>query len=440
MIKLRPVLSVSVAVLITAAVVPAGSANAKKAAPSVSHIAYQQWNSGAQFADGGALSGTVVNSAGDVVLSSPTGTFDYNDPFDNSIEATTYDVGTWTSREITPGFNYTELVASWNADTPAGTWIEVSVAGRADNGTRSKSYILGRWAEGDAEGDGKSTATIHRTSVPAQGDDLATVAVDTLVARSGRTLSTWQLTVSLFRKSGSAATPSVSLVGAMASQLPEKTKRVPASPSGGAEGITLDVPTYSQEIHIGEYPVYNGGGEAWCSPTSTAMVLGYWDRGPTADDYSWVDPAYDDPWVDYAAANTYDYNYDGTGNWPFNTAYAGRYDLESFVTRLRSLTEAEQFIKAGIPLVLSISFKESELDGAGYGTNGHLMVIVGFTEDGDVIANDPASHLIESNDQVRTVYDREQFENVWIPKSGGIAYVIHPTDVSLPSAPAEPNW
>nr|MBA3991748.1 hypothetical protein [Propionibacteriales bacterium] len=96
MIKLRPVLSVSVAVLITAAVVPAGSANAKKAAPSVSHIAYQQWNSGAQFADGGALSGTVVNSAGDVVLSSPTGTFDYNDPFDNNIEATTYDVGTWT--------------------------------------------------------------------------------------------------------------------------------------------------------------------------------------------------------------------------------------------------------------------------------------------------------------------------------------------------------
>ena len=89
---------------------------------------------------------------------------------------------------------------------------------------------------------------------------------------------------------------------------------------------------------------------------------------------------------------------------------------------------------------MSISFKESELDGAGYGTNGHLMVIVGFTEDGDVIANDPASHLIESNDQVRTVYDREQFENVWIPKSGGIAYVIHPTDVSLPSAPAEPNW
>nr|MBA2697850.1 C39 family peptidase [Nocardioidaceae bacterium] len=104
------------------------------------------------------------------------------------------------------------------------------------------------------------------------------------------------------------------------------------------------------------------------------------------------------------------------------------------------LTEAEQFIKAGIPLIVSVSFKKSELDGAGYGTNGHLMVIVGFTNNGDVVVNDPASHLIASNDQVRTVYDRTQFENVWVPHSGGITYVIHPTSVPLPTRPAEANW
>ncbi len=436
MIKLRPALSLSIAVMTAAAtILPATSATAKKDSSAVTHVAYQQWDSGTEFAEGSKV-GTAV-SGDSIVLAPPLGSSTYTDPWGGG-SAQAYDVGTWTSPEVSPGFDYTELVASWNADTPAGTWIEVSVAGRADNGTRSKSYVLGRWAEGDD--------TIHRTSVPAQGDDLATVAIDTLVARPGRTLSTWQLTVSLFRKAGSTATPSVSLTGAMASQLPASTKRIPASPLGGAQGTTLDVPTYSQEIHIGEYPQYNGGGEAWCSPTSTSMVLAYWQQtrgeqyGPSPDDYASMDPQYDDMFVDYAAASTYDYNYDGTGNWPFNTAYAGRYDLESFVTRLRSLTEAEQFIKAGIPLVVSISFKESELDGAGYGTNGHLMVIVGFTEDGDVVANDPASHLIESNDQVRTVYDREQFENVWIPKSGGIAYVIHPTDVPLPPAPAERNW
>jgi hypothetical protein len=110
------------------------------------------------------------------------------------------------------------------------------------------------------------------------------------------------------------------------------------------------------------------------------------------------------------------------------------------VTRLRSLTEVEQFIKVGIPLVVSVSFKEHELEGAGYDTHGHLLTVIGFTEDGDVISNDPASHMVASNEEVRTVYGREQFENAWLPTSGGIVYVIHPPDVPLPPSPAEANW
>ena len=74
-------------------------------------------------------------------------------------------------------------------------------------------------------------------------------------------------------------------------------------------------------------------------------------------------------------------------------------------------------------------------------TNGHLMVIRGFTAQGDVIANDPASHLDPSNASVRTVYNRAEFENIWIPKSGGIVYVIHPASVPLPTdVGAEHNW
>ena len=146
--------------------------------------------------------------------------------------------------------------------------------------------------------------------------------------------------------------------------------------------------------------------------------------------------------VDFAARNVFDYTYDGAGNWPFNTAYAAtRADLRGFVTRLRTLTEAEAFVAAGIPLVVSVSFKKGELTGAGYGTNGHLMVVVGFTPSGDVVCNDPASHLVRDNGQVRVVYDREQFENVWVPHSGGIVYVIHPERHRLPHAPRhERNW
>jgi hypothetical protein len=174
------------------------------------------------------------------------------------------------------------------------------------------------------------------------------------------------------------------------------------------------------------------------------MVVDFWGAGPSGAETGWVTaavPTETDPQVDFAARNVFDYTYDGAGNWPFNTAYAAARGLRGFVTRLRTLTEAEEFIAKGIPLVASVSFTKGELKGAGYGTNGHLMVIVGFTDTGDVVCNDPASHLIPDNGEVRVTYDREQFENVWAPHSGGIVYVIHPERVALPDAPEkEPNW
>ena len=63
-----------------------------------------------------------------------------------------------------------------------------------------------------------------------------------------------------------------------------------------------------------------------------------------------------DPQVDHAAMYTWDYTYEGAGNWPFNAAYARTFGLDSFVTRLRSLAEAEQFVEAGIPVVTSLSW------------------------------------------------------------------------------------
>ena len=102
----------------------------------------------------------------------------------------------------------------------------------------------------------------------------------------------------------------------------------------------LDVPTYSQEMHIGDYAQWDGGGEAWCSPTSTSMVVGYSAARPEPGRLRLGDhrpPRAPTRWVDYAARHTFDYAYDGAGNWPFNTAYAARFGLEGFVTRLRDL-------------------------------------------------------------------------------------------------------
>jgi hypothetical protein len=392
--------------------------------PQLRDIAYHTWTSTDDFL-AGAHSGTTV-ADGALTFGTSTGTTSYVDPFGDGT-AKSYDRTSWTSPVVTPGFSLTELIASWNATTPPGTWVEVAMSGRTDLGATTKWYVLGRWSSGDdtAAGD------IHRTSVPAQGDTNGSVAVDTFVAGTGRSLDRWQLRVTLYRLTGTTQSPVVRSVGAMASRLPAE-KKVAASPLGGAEGVVLDVPTYSQETHIGHYPQWDGGGEAWCSATSTAMVLDYYGAGPTAAETSWVDPTDPDPQVDHSARSVFDYAYDGAGNWPFNTAYAGTRGVDAFITRLRSLTEAEQFIKAGIPLIASLSFKKGDLPGAGYGTNGHLMVIVGFDAAGNVVVNDPASHLIPSNDEVRTTYDRAAFENAWVPHSGGLVYVIHPADLPLP--------
>ena len=41
---------------------------------------------------------------------------------------------------------------------------------------------------------------------------------------------------------------------------------------------------------------------------------------------------------------------------------------------------------------------------------------------------------------VRHVYDRGEFENAWLPTSGGVVYVIHDAAHPLPAAPAQANW
>ena len=340
-----------------------------------------------------------------------------------------YDVGRWLSEWVEPGFGFTQLVASWAATTPRDSWVEVKVRGRAADGTVSSWDTLGRWTSGDR--------FTRRTTRSGQSDDLARVDVDTWKVADAAGLTAWQLKVSLMRRAGaSSRPPKLDSVGAMVSRLPAVSS-VPTSSPGPGRGIVLDVPQYSQMVHAGHYPQWGNGGEAWCSPTSTSMVLGYYDALPGPAAYSWVPTGHVDPWVDYAARATYDAQYEGTGNWPFNTAYAASRAGNAFVTRLRSLREAERFIAAGIPVVVSISFGRGELTGAPISaTNGHLLVVVGFTESGDVVVNDPAA---SNRAGVRRTYDRGQFENAWLPTSGGLTYVITDDAHPLPGG-THSNW
>ncbi|MFE3490504.1 MULTISPECIES: C39 family peptidase [Streptomyces] len=362
-----------------------------------------------------------------VVIAVPAGRTDYTDPH-TGITAS-WDYATWTSAAHRSTVPATEVIASWNARTPAGTWIQVELSGVYADGTATPWFVMGRWAAGDGD--------IRRTSVDDQGDPHSSVWTDTWSVdnpASGVRLVSHRLRLTLYRTPGSRLTPTVWRVGAMASDVPDRFT-VPASTPALAR--ELPVPRYSQNIHIGQYPEYDNGGEAWCSPTSSQMIIEHWGRRPTAEDLAWVKPGLPDPQVCHAARNTYDYQYAGCGNWPFNAAYAATYrDLNAVVTRLGSLTDVERLIRVGIPVITSQSFLKEELTGAGYGTAGHLMTVIGFTPEGDVIANDPAS---PDNDAVRRVYRRREFESIWLRTkrydaagkvrsgTGGVCYVYWPT-------------
>lgn len=402
---------------------------------AATHVDLHTWNSHKDWSSGEAK-GTSAEAGArpGIVLATPAGTVEYADPHTGTTASWEY--ATWTSPRHTSAVPAGEVIASWNAHTPAGTWIRTEVQGRYTDGKDTPWYTLGIWTAGDGDD------VPRRTSIDDQADGKSTVYTDTLSLddlSSGLRLASYRLRLTLYRAPGGGATPKVWRASVMASDVPDRFE-VPASEPGLGKAVELKVPRYSQEIHKGQYPEYDNGGEAWCSPTSSQMIIEFWGRKPTAEDLAWVNPDYADPQVCHAARYTFDYQYEGCGNWPFNGAYASTYkDMEAVVTRLDTLTQAEEFIAAGIPLITSQSFIESELDGAGYGTAGHLMTVIGFTKSGDVIANDPAS---PDNPSVRHVYKRRQFENIWLRTkrkdtegavksgSGGVCYVYFPAKVS----------
>lgn len=386
---------------------------------------YAHWLAGIHqgtTAIGGARPGLEIKTA--------AGRTEYADP--HTGKKSTWEYATWTSPVHVSTVPATEAIASWNARTPTGTWLQAELRGTYGNGTATPWYVMGRWASGDAD--------IRRTSVDGQTDGKSTVWTDTLVLDApakagGLRIKDWRLRLTLYRKPGAKNTPTVWLAGAMVSDLPDRFT-VPASAPSGAAAHELKVPRYSQETHAGQCPEYDNGGEAWCSPTSSQMIIEFWGRRASTKSLTWVKKGYADPQVCHAARSTYDAAYKGCGNWPFNAAYAATYrQLAGVVTRLGSLADLETLVRAGVPAITSQSFTAEELTGAGYGTAGHLMTVIGFTAAGDVIANDPNSR---DNQAVRRVYRRREFENNWlrtkrhnaagkvVSGTGGVCYLYGP--------------
>jgi hypothetical protein len=167
------------------------------------------------------------------------------------------------------------------------------------------------------------------------------------------------------------------------------------------DALILDVPPRSQ---FEEAENERG----WCSPASLAMIHAF--------------HGIDRPVAETARA-VFDRAYNGTGNWSFNVAYSGKLGLRAVVAHLCNLEHAQRLIERNLPIAISYSWSEGELPGAPLEhSEGHLVVLRGFTRDGDCAINDPAAP------NVRVVYPRGAIERIW-QRNEGVAYVVAPIGI-----------
>ncbi len=271
-----------------------------QAASSTYTTGFTRWRAAENAFAGWAKTGVTIGAGGVLTLDPATAT-PGTDPYPaggynggNFYNGGSFLVGEATSPVEASASGFTEAIASWNAETPDGTWIETLISANIA-GRWTKWYNLGVWASG--------TGTVQRHYVRAQGDTDGFVAVDTLVlsGKKAPPATGFQLKVRLFRATGvdSSVVPTVRAMSVATSTTAAKPSTLaPGNPAYWNK--SLSVPECSQMV-------YPDGGEVWCSPTSTSMVLGYWQGG--ADDADSCQER-----VRAAVVGVYDWLYDGHGN------------------------------------------------------------------------------------------------------------------------------
>ena len=174
------------------------------------------------------------------------------------------------------------------------------------------------------------------------------------------------------------------------------------------DALILDVPARSQYPSASQRESATLEERGWCSAASLSMIHSFFgiDRS-----------------VAETAREVFDRAYNGTGNWAFNTAYSGRLGLRGVVAHLANLDHAQRLIERNVPPAISYSWSDGELPGAPLEhSDGHLVVLCGFTSNGDCAINDPAAP------NVRAVYPRAAIERIW-QRNEGVAYVVAPVGV-----------
>ncbi len=146
-----------------------------------------------------------------------------------------------------------------------------------------------------------------------------------------------------------------------------------------------------------------------CCPTAAVMVLQYWGLRVSIEEF--IGYSFD------RANNIY-------GNWSLTAATLSLYGLRAWVEQHSSFETVHHDLLSQRPVIVSLAWGDSELSGAPIEkTSGHLMVVRGINEHGNIIVNDPAG---KNAAEGQRVYNKNEFLRAWFGHGG---FAIHAAKV-----------
>lgn len=304
----------------------------------------------------------------------------------------------WLSEAVAAPFAFTEIAPSWNIRAPEHHGYGVALRlGRGMPVEWSPWFELGPMEPApDSEDSRARRSAFGKLETDYIICKLPCTHVQARVTFAGKSRDSTRSTVDRF----------LVCISNFANDKRLAATRAPKPRRADAAAFTrrLPVPFISQHVRIEQMK-----GNI-CSPTSVAMVLGYHGVKVSAED---------------AATAAFDPRAKIYGNWPLNVQAAFERGIPGFVTRFADWDEVERSIAAGLPIIASIRDPDGQLKGTPYGrTTGHLLVICGFDQAGNVLVNDPAGRDARHG---QLTYDRHQFEQAWLAQ-GGFAYILNSTE------------
>jgi hypothetical protein len=206
----------------------------------------------------------------------------------------------------------------------------------------------------------------------------------------------WQFAIEMKRNSSSVPSPTLSLLSFFISDS-RKTQNIDYTAIINDKPESIFIPT----TFLAQYRISNEIGGSICSPTTVSMILLSYSIQ--------VDPL-------QFAIDTLDPYYDIFGVWPRVVQNASEYGLKGTVTRYRTWSETREVLANGGRIGMSIGPPLY---------SGHLVMLAGFTENGDPIVHDPA----RTYDGYAHVFNKNDLSHSWFDK-GGVAYTFYLRDSS----------